>query len=63
MDKSPGVEIAKGIINAQKKWGKLDLTKEHLRELVNGILQGIGVEPYDSFGFESVWNQVNSMIY
>lgn len=62
MDKSPGVEMAKSIIKSQKRWGKLDLTKEHLRELVNKNLQEIGVEPYDSFGFESVWNQVKSMM-
>lgn len=62
MDKSPGVEMAKSIIKSQKQWGKVDLTKERLRELVNKNLQEIGVAPYDRFGFEAVWNQVKSMI-
>lgn len=62
MDKSPGVEMAKSFIDSQKKWGNLDLTKEQLREVVNKSLQEIGVEPYDNFGFESVWNQVKSLI-
>ena len=62
MDKSPGVEMAKSIINAQKKWGKQNITKEKLRDLVNKNLQEIEVAPYDSFGFEAVWNQVKSMI-
>ena len=64
MDKSPGVELAKSIINSQKKWGNqnLTITKDQLRELVNKIMQAIGAGPYDNFGFESVWNQVKSML-
>ena len=62
MDKSPGVEMAKSIIYSQKRWGKLNISKEKLRDLVNKSLQEIGVAPYDNFGFEAVWNQVKSML-
>ena len=62
MGKSPGVEMAKSIINSQKKWGNQKLTKEQLRELVNKNMQAIGAGPYDNFGFESVWNQVKSLL-
>lgn len=46
----------------QKKWGNQSLTKDQLRELVNKNMQAIGAGPYDNFGFESVWNQVKSML-
>lgn len=61
-DNSPGVELAKGIINSQKKWGNGKITKEKLRDMVNDDLKKIKSNPYDNFGFESVWNQVKDLV-
>lgn len=61
-DNSPGVELAKGIINSQKKWGDGKITKEKLRDMVNDDLKKIKSTPYDNFGFESVWNQVKDLV-